>query len=456
MARRVMAGKRGGVLALLGTMISPLVSCDPGEILDVTDPDIIEEVTTAAGAFALRNGVFLRFAQATTGVQSADAVFLMGGLLADEWRSGDTFVQRNNMDQRIFDPTNTFHENRYRDLNRVRVEGERAIRAIRQFAPDSVSAIGMLFALTGLAEVIIGEHYCNGTPLSSVDANGEIVFGDPVPNTDVFQVAIQHADSALASAGGLAAATNLARLVKGRALLDLGQFAAAADAVAGLPLTFRHEITHSLNVNDNQIWALNVNARRYTMVDREGGVGLDYVSSNDARLPKRVGGGSVFDTAFPTTLLRIGIWDRTTPVLAASGIEAELIRAEADLKAGNTAEWLNKINALRTNASLYPLIPVPLGTAYTRGPNLTALADPGNQAAREDIMFRERAFWMFSTGHRLGDMRRLVRQYGRSVESVYPIGPFFKGGSYGDAVNIPVPFEEQNNQRFTGCLDRDA
>jgi hypothetical protein len=440
-------------LVMLPLALLSVFACDTGDILDVSDPDIIENVTTPAGAFALRNGVHLRFVQATSGIQNADALFLMGGLLTDEWRSGDTFVQRNNMDQRIFDPQNSFHENRSRDLNRVRVEGQRAIRALRQFAPDSIAAVGMMFAMTALAEVLIAEHYCNGTPLSSVDENNEVVYGEPLMNDAVFQLAVQHADSALAQAGGNSQVTNLARVVKGRALLNLGQFAEAAAAVTGVPLNFRFENSHSLNVNDNQIWALNVNARRYTMVDREGGVGLDYVSSNDPRLPKRIGGASVFDNSVPVTLVRIGIWDRTASVVVASGIEAELIRAEADLRNGATTSWLQRINALRTNTSLYPAIPSSLGSAYTRGPNLTALADPGTDAARVNAHFRERAFWMFSTGHRLGDMRRLVRQYNRAVNTVYPNGPYYKGGDYGSAVNIPVPYEERNNPEFTECLD---
>lgn len=443
------------ILGLVATVAS-MTACDPGEVLDVTDPDIIEEVNTAAGALALRNGVFLRFAQATTGIQNADALYLMAGLLTDEWRSGDTFVQRNNMDQRIFDPTNTFHENRSRDLNRVRVEGTRAIRAIRNFTPDSVIPIGQMFALTALAEVVMAEHYCNGTPLSDVDENNEIVYGEPMTNDAVLQLAIQHADSALAIGGASAAVTNLAKVVKGRALLDRAQFTAAAEAVTGVPLSFKFEVSHSLNVNDNQIWALNVNARRYTMVDKEGGVGLDYVSSNDPRLPKRVGGGTVFDNSIPTTLVRIGIWERTSPVLNASGIEAELIRAEAELKTGNSAGWLSRTNALRTNAALYPPIPASLGTAYTRGPALPALADPADDAARVTAHFRERAFWMFGTGHRLGDMRRLIRQYGRPANAVFPNGAYYKGGDYGNAVNVPVPFEEQNNPNFSQCLDTNA
>ena len=439
-------------LTLTAMLLIPS-ACDFGDVLEVTDPDILEEVNTAAGALALRNGVFLRFTQATSGIQNSDALFLFTGLLADEWRSGDTFVQRNNMDQRIFDPTNSFHENRFRDLNRVRVEGARAIRALRQFAPDSTAAVGQMFAMIGLAEVHIGEYYCNGTPLSDVSTENEALYGDPLTNEQVLQLAVQHADSALALTGGSAAVSNLARMVRGRALLNLGQFAAAATAVTGVPLTFRFENSHSLNVNDNQNWSLNVSSRRYTMVDREGGVGIDFVSANDPRLPRRIGGATVFDNSVPVTLVRAGIWDRTTPVLVASGIEAELIRAEADLRAGNNVSWLNRINALRTNTSLYPAIPTALASTNTRGPTLTALTDPGTDAGRVDIMFRERAFWFFGTGHRLGDMRRLVRQYNRPVNSVYPNGAYYKGGSYGDAVNVPVPFEERNNPNFSACLD---
>src|SRR6266550_8035856 len=73
---------------------------------------------------------------------------------------------------------------------------------------------------------------------------------------------------------------------------------------------------------------------------------------------------------------------------------------------------------------------------------------------RVDMLFRERGFWLFSTGHRLGDMRRLMRQYNRTVNSVYPNGAWFKGGSYGDAIQMAIPVEELNNPKFHGCLDR--
>src|SRR5256884_1056791 len=96
-----------GLSALVALL--PLPGCTH-DLLQVTDPDIIPDVNTPSGALALKNGVIFRLEQVTAGLggNGPDNLFIYGGLLADEWRSGDTFVQRNDMDQRLFDPTNTF------------------------------------------------------------------------------------------------------------------------------------------------------------------------------------------------------------------------------------------------------------------------------------------------------------------------------------------------------------
>jgi hypothetical protein len=60
------------------------------------------------------------------------------------------------------------------------------------------------------------------------------------------------------------------------------------------------------------------------------------------------------------------------------------------------------------------------------------------------------------TAHRLGDMRRLVCQYGRAQNTVFPTGRDHKGGEYGSDVNFAVSSDERNNPKFTGCIDRSA
>src|SRR3989442_12697737 len=126
------------VLAVVGVAATlPLIGCK--EFLSVTAPDIILQANSAASAIALHNGAVLRLAQAVTGTQGPDALFLFGGLLTDEWRSGDTFVQRNNQDERIWDPTNTFNAGPYRNLNRVRTQAALAVDGLRTYVPTGLA-----------------------------------------------------------------------------------------------------------------------------------------------------------------------------------------------------------------------------------------------------------------------------------------------------------------------------
>jgi hypothetical protein len=55
-------------------------------------------------------------------------------------------------------------------------------------------------------------------------------------------------------------------------------------------------------------------------------------------------------------------------------------------------------------------------------------------------------------------MRRLVWQYGRDAESVFPSGNYegAAGGSIGKDVNFPIFVDEQNNPKASGCTDRNA
>jgi hypothetical protein len=208
------------------------------------------------------------------------------------------------------------------------------------------------------------------------------------------------------------------------------------------------QATYSLNSRDNQNWALNVSSRRYILPDVEGGNGMNWRSANDPRLPTNPAQQTAFDGSsahFNTTL-----WARSDPVTVASGIEARLIEAEAALQTGGAGPgvYLAKLNEARaTNAALAPL------------------ADPGTLDARVNLLFRERAFWMFGTGHRLGDLRRLIRQYGRGAETVFPTGLWFKGGPYGTDVNYPISIDELNNPNIpqnptttsqSTCIDRNA
>src|SRR6266513_4441575 len=160
-------------LALACLIALPALACTD-TLLNVTDPDIVQAANSASAATGLLNVAVLRLAQAVSGTQGPDALFVFGGLLTDEYRSGDTFIQRNTMDQRIWDPQNTFNAGPYRNLNRVRVLAAAAIVALRQYKPAPATNIARMFAFTGYVQTLIGEHYCNGTPLSELQGSAVV------------------------------------------------------------------------------------------------------------------------------------------------------------------------------------------------------------------------------------------------------------------------------------------
>ena len=427
--------KTAGAALIAGLV---LTACD-NALLDFQDPDIISSVNSASGAIALMNGVRERLVTVTTGETptSHESLIFFGGLLADEWKSGDSFVERNSTDQRAISEANAFLSEQMLYLNRVRTQGKQAIDALRQYAPDPSANIGHMFAVTGFVENLAGEHFCNGIPFSDV-VNGDFVYGGPITVDSAFTRAAAWSDSALqyidGDEGSLVA--NLARIVKGRALLNRGQFAEAATAVGAVPTDYQYLITHSANTVVNELWSINVGQKRYVVADLEGGNGLPFVSANDPRVTTE-GSGLSFDSQTP--FVGQTIYGQFDPVAIASGIEARLIEAEAALRGGDASTWLAKLNVARATRT-----------------DLAPLTDPGDAAARTDLMFRERAFWMFGTGHRLGDLRRLIRQYGRAAETIFPTGSYPKGGNYDTDVNIPLSADEANNPNFIGCSDRNA
>src|SRR5437764_12780745 len=155
----------------------------------------------------------------------------------------------------------------------------------------------------------------------------------------MFALADATADSAMANRTGddSVRVRQLASVVRARALLNRGQFAAAAAAVADDVTTrFHYDATYSANAGQNEIWNLNTSIKRYSMGDREGGTGLPFASALDPRIPRRIG-GRVFDSATPLTAIVEGIWGRFSPVPIARGAEARLSEPGAAAKMGS--EW---------------------------------------------------------------------------------------------------------------------
>ena len=457
--------------ALIGTfmLLSGIVLGACGKVtetlLDVEDPDLITQpsVSSPEGALALQRGALERFRNITGGAESS---WLFGGLLADEWSTSSTFVQNDETDLRQIRFDNSTVTGMLRNLGRVRTAANQALVALREFAPTNTAAIAEMYFARGFAEMQLASDFCNGIPLSDA-TTAPITFGTPRSVQEVFTVALASLDTALAVNTGTDALSvsvrNATRVARARVLLGLGRHADAGAAISAapvIPTTFSYDHTFLTASGDNIIWSQPASARRYTVGDSlEGNArnllvrnAIPFFSSRDPRLPVNY---TVSANGRDTTKSQDGLtYSRTTTLYArstnlpvANGIDARLIEAEAALKAGNAAGMLTILNALRA-------APPKLGEVQPAV--LPPLTLPATEAAQVDLLFREKAFWTFSRGQRLGDLRRLIRQYGRTPDNTFPVGTHYRGGTYGPDVNLPVVQDEQNNPNFTQCTNRNA
>jgi hypothetical protein len=340
----------------------------------------------------------------------------------------------------------------------------------RQFLPNDARG-AEIQALAAYTLVLMGEAYCNGVPTSKVNEDGTFTYGSPLTGDQLFATAIAKFDSAiaLATATDGSAALNLALIGKARTLIDLDRYPEAAAVVAPVPSSFDYSIQHSENTGrqQNAIYSYNYLERRFSVGDREGTNGLPYVSLADPRVPtflNPINNGVGFDGETPL-YLTTKFPDRKAPVPLAIGAEARLIQAEAALRRGDLGTFLDMLNQARAAAPTY----TPTGSSteqpLPKPPALTAADIPVADAERQDLLFRERALTLYLTSHRLGDMRRLISQYGRNAEAVFPTGPYNPGSPskagtvYGPDVTLPIPAEEENNPQYAvapHCINRVA
>lgn len=447
------------------TLAALLTSCNWGDLLDVTT-DIVTPTQAAnpSGALAMRAAALRQFAVFTAGGPQVRA-WLMDALFTDQLINARQNF--NAVDLRSWPEEDNPHGlNVWDDYSSVRYAVSTAISAMRQYLPDedaTGSYIGELYAIRGLSTSIIAEMYCNGSTLSSFDENGNAVYDMHVyTNAELFEQAVADFDSALASLPAGDTLRFLARVGKARALVDLDRQAdAAATTRAGgdgpsspaVPTGFVYNIDYSTSSVYNVIpdYILNANFglplnETLTGTGKETANGLDYGADPRVRAQPFLRNGQ--DGSTP--IYPPGVpWSRdfSSPFPVASGVEARLVEAEAELKESDPA-WLTTLNDLRARG-------IDISGLALDAP-LAPLADPGTVDGRVDLIFQERAMWMYLTIHRWGDMRRLIRQYGRNAEDVFPSGPYFKGGTYGtQIVAYPLP-AERNHPAYNGCLNEDA
>ena len=429
---------------------------------------------TTAGALALYQAALAAFQYsygvATTSIGGGQTdttagafvdFVLMSGLLADELKAGDLGCADITCSPSAFDlfdarqlPERTLvvSDHLYAELQQVRNDASVGIGALELYDSTASPALqGRLYALAGYSELFLADLFCSGIPLSTIPAQGNFTYAAGSTTTQVYQDALAKFNVALTLSGDSAEVEDLAWVGKSRALLALDSLPQAGQAAAHVPNGFSYQFlvdwTGKYGNSGGNLFTQN--SGYVTVADQKGGNGLPYLSSNDPRTASQaLSTTNLYGASQEVPVKYGGATPGILPITVADWIEARLIQAEAALHGAATGQgtWLDQLNTLRQTA-ITPALPV--------------LSDPGDSpgdTARVNLLFRERAYWLFLTGHRQGDLRRLIRQYGRQPDEVYPSGsyPQLKIGVYGLDLTAPIPSEELANPLFHGCFSRGA
>lgn len=478
------------------TMLVGMAGCS--RLTDVPDPTTIVDpriVQTQDGAVGLYRSAITNFASAFAGFPINGRPFTDGQADGQSFAEADALAgdqlvttsagQYNNLfnvrhvDGDVVDfGSRVETAEPYSRMHQARLEIDQAVGTLRQYGITTpVSYIGELVALRGYLYIMFGEMYCSGIPFSRAIYGGDIVLGMPETTTEMFEHAIVQFDSAIVIATDSVRIRQLAMVGKARALMNLGRYdeAAAVVSPANVPTDFVYAMRYGLNfpnylggITDGGSGDYGGGSGEVFVANHLGINGLDYLSAGDTT------GGQVGDPRvawFPVSgedpfgggplppVPEPGKFPSgSTPVTLASGIEARLIEAEALLAMNDVGGWTGKLNDLRELA-ITPAIP-----------DLTAdSTTTASTTLRQNVLFRERAFWLYGEGHRFGDLRRLVRQYHRTIETVFPQGahPYINKTTYpylaaafltfSKQVNfVPPRSELSTNPNYHGCLNRDA
>jgi hypothetical protein len=398
------------------------------------------EVSTYAGALAIYYSAIQAMATAVS-EYSEDVGIVTDELTVTSGASGPML----RLDARAPDVgTPGLTTGTYKALQTARVYAQQAADALVRYG-DSTSAplVGHAYALEAHAVVMLAELFCSGVPLTSVPFQHDLHYTPGLSTEDMLTQAVALFDTAYHYGKDSLPIATFAQVGKGRALLDLGRDAEAATAVHDVPTAATYTIVFSALTGGVPFWSDPTKDWKYVSVlNHEGGHGLVWAADTARNQDPRVPLTALDEIQWTNPLRETKFRDRSAVMTVADGIQARLIEAEAALQpaAAPHGPWLTFLNAARATIGLAPL------------------TDPGTAAGRIDLVFRERALWLYLTGTRLGDWRRLVRQYDRLPDQVYPVGLHPLGSPtmpvYCTAyVFVPDAAEQTYNPVYTGCLN---
>lgn len=419
---------RAGLFAV--ALAIGVTGCDLDTVLEVDRPGVLteEELTDPADLPVVASAPAAAFTEAF------DNYVRYSGLFVDEFIAAGTFPTRVEVDERAILPENaTVTDEVAEPLHRAVLTGDTVVSILRsrvgvedfdQGAVANGIARGLLYG--AYARVLIAELYCQ-SPLAT-----DPFEGGPNQSSDaIMQSALDMFEDAEAAAtdAGLASAAAAAQVGQARALLWLGQYAQAATVASTVPTGFEYYVEYSNNDPDeyNEVYRLTygvIDALRWTVGD-----GTTVVRHNEAYAyyDEWVALGRIdpspaltaFNTSVPVRL-QLEYDDPGDNILLASAAEADMIQAEAALRAGDFGTANDRVNPYRAEWELA---------------DLDFETDATDLQGRLELLAQERARELWMTGTRQGTLRRLLDD---GVD-LYPTG------TQGTQTCWPVPAQERDN-----------
>ena len=410
-------------------------ACDLNKALEVQPANLIDAVAleaSPANASLLVNGAAADF----------DCAFgsyvVVGGLIGEELEDALQTADRWPYDQRTVTANLSRYASNsctglgvYTPLQAARVSASNTRRLLEGWTdvqvPGRTMLIARVSAYEAWSQLLIAEAFCS-TVFSQVEGE-DVKYGTEITRAQALDSAINRFTASIASIGTATGATpdsikNFALVGRARAKQDKGDLAGArADAVQ-VPAAFVWNATES-----------NTNTRRQNKVYNENNttgtpsssVGLrfrDPSYANDPRI-KATNTGKLSNSTNVPLWVQGKYTAVASPIPIATGAEAQLIVAEADITT-NRANTLAIIAAMRTAGGQ------PAYTGTTAAQDLAEVIDQRRRA-------------LFLTGTGFGDIIRYNLTVSPAAGTSTPWNQTY-GPDKGSQLCLPLPLTEiQNN-----------
>ena len=411
-AHRVVAAALS--LALLAT-----AGCNIDKLLEIDTPSRVPE-----DRFLVPENANLIATSAVADFECAVGAYIVASALgAGEFVEGTQTASRWSFDRRDVRETDSHYSTFgcaaigvYTPINTARYTNDQAARALAEWTDAQVAnrqtLLATTSALAGYSLILLGEGFCSGVIDVGPELTSEMVF-------DSAEVRFTTAITA-AQAAANTNLLNLAYVGRARARLNMGDLAGAEADAELVPATFVYNASASTSAarRNNRIYAQNNSGSAVSVAPAYRDLTVGGVA--DPRVPAVDAGRNASDQT-NRLWFQLKYASLTTPTPIATGIEAQLILAEA--RGG--AEGIAILEDLRLDAGLAPLTPAEI-------------------ADFQGTLLEERRRWLWLQGNRWYDIRRFTLTQVPAVGTDYP-----KGGTYGDQRCWPLPdVEKLSNPNF--------